>query len=513
MNDRIDPALAGEMPRAVPADAPVAQLPEIFDAQRAAFAADMSPSREARVDRLDRLLRLTEEHQGEIADAISADFGHRSRHETDLADIFIVISAIRQTRRHVGRWMKPRQRRDAVAAAAGAQRGRSRSRSASSASSARGTIRSSSRCCPAAAALAAGNRVMLKPSELTPRFSALLQRIVAESFAAGRVRGRFPATSRSGARSRQPAVRPSVLHRIDGRRPPGGAGCRAEPHAGHARARRQVAGDHRRRLRHRRCGARGSPSPSFSTPGRPAWRPITCWCRARASTSSWRRCGDAVAAMYPSFCRQPRLHEHRERPALSTALPAGRRRAARAARRRSVSAPAGARRRCRGPQVRADAARRRRRRHGRDATRRSSGPLLPIVPYDTLDEAIAYVNASPRPLALYWFGRNGARRDHVLRSTISGGVTINDACWHVARRTCRSAASVRAAWAPITASTASGRSPRRSRCCTRRGSTAFGLFRPPYGRRFETVIALAQALLLNTPDDIAGHQERRCSKD
>jgi coniferyl-aldehyde dehydrogenase len=58
------------------------------------------------------------------------------------------------------------------------------------------------------------------------------------------------------------------------------------------------------------------------------------------------------------------------------------------------------------------------------------GPLLPVVPYDTLDEAIAYVNARERPLALYWFGQSKAAREQVLAQTISGGVTINDCMWH-----------------------------------------------------------------------------------
>ena len=44
------------------------------------------------------------------------------------------------------------------------------------------------------------------------------------------------------------------------------------------------------------------------------------------------------------------------------------------------------------------------------------GPLLPVLPYETLDDAIAYVNARPRPLALYWFGRDTAHRDRVLRA-------------------------------------------------------------------------------------------------
>ncbi len=61
------------------------------------------------------------------------------------------------------------------------------------------------------------------------------------------------------------------------------------------------------------------------------------------------------------------------------------------------------------------------------------GPLLPVVAYRTLDEAIAYVNARARPLALYWFGRSASERDAVLARTVSGGVTINDCLFHVAQ--------------------------------------------------------------------------------
>ena len=61
------------------------------------------------------------------------------------------------------------------------------------------------------------------------------------------------------------------------------------------------------------------------------------------------------------------------------------------------------------------------------------GPVLPIVEYADLDDAIARVNRRERPLALYWFGRDAARRDRVLRETVSGGVTVNDCLWHLAQ--------------------------------------------------------------------------------
>ena len=58
------------------------------------------------------------------------------------------------------------------------------------------------------------------------------------------------------------------------------------------------------------------------------------------------------------------------------------------------------------------------------------GPILPIVAYDTLDEAIALVNAGERPLALYWFGDDAARTARVLDETTSGGVVVNDTLLH-----------------------------------------------------------------------------------
>jgi acyl-CoA reductase-like NAD-dependent aldehyde dehydrogenase len=58
------------------------------------------------------------------------------------------------------------------------------------------------------------------------------------------------------------------------------------------------------------------------------------------------------------------------------------------------------------------------------------GPIFPVVPYDSLDEAINYVNDRPRPLALYYFDHDQRRIDRVLRETVSGGVTINDIYLH-----------------------------------------------------------------------------------
>ena len=60
------------------------------------------------------------------------------------------------------------------------------------------------------------------------------------------------------------------------------------------------------------------------------------------------------------------------------------------------------------------------------------GPVLPIVPYDNLNEALEYVNDRPRPLALYLFSHESGCQNKVLDNTHSGGVCINDTLMHVA---------------------------------------------------------------------------------
>ena len=59
------------------------------------------------------------------------------------------------------------------------------------------------------------------------------------------------------------------------------------------------------------------------------------------------------------------------------------------------------------------------------------GPILPVLEYESLDEAIALVNARPKPLALYLFSSNKEKQAQVLASTSSGGVCINDTIMQV----------------------------------------------------------------------------------
>jgi coniferyl-aldehyde dehydrogenase len=61
------------------------------------------------------------------------------------------------------------------------------------------------------------------------------------------------------------------------------------------------------------------------------------------------------------------------------------------------------------------------------------GPVLPVLPYRSLDEAVDFIAARDRPLALYCFSNRRRERERVLGGAISGGVTLNGTLLHVAQ--------------------------------------------------------------------------------
>ncbi|GAB5459577.1 MAG: coniferyl aldehyde dehydrogenase [Henriciella sp.] len=58
------------------------------------------------------------------------------------------------------------------------------------------------------------------------------------------------------------------------------------------------------------------------------------------------------------------------------------------------------------------------------------GPILPVKTYTETSEPVEYINQKPRPLALYYFGENADERDYITANTSSGGVTLNDVIFH-----------------------------------------------------------------------------------
>jgi coniferyl-aldehyde dehydrogenase len=118
------------------------------------------------------------------------------------------------------------------------------------------------------------------------------------------------------------------------------------------------------------------------------------------------------------------------------------------------------------------------------------GPLLPVLTYKGIDEAIAYVNAHPRPLALYLFEKNRATIDRVMENTVTGGVSINETLLHVAQDNLPfggvGASGMGAYHGEHGFETFSKMKP----IFHQSALNGLGLFKPPYGKTFERMMRL-----------------------
>ena len=154
-----------------------------FDRLKAAYRRDPVPSLRARREALHKLKQLTKNNADALVEAIREDFGHRSRHDSQLAEIFPILQLVNYIDRNLKSWMKP-ERRGVPATFLPA--------SAEIIRQPLGVIGVVSpwnypfnlTAGPLAYALAAGNRVFIKPSEATPKTSALMNALFTEAFGA-----------------------------------------------------------------------------------------------------------------------------------------------------------------------------------------------------------------------------------------------------------------------------------------------------------------------------------------
>lgn len=407
---------------------PPTNLAAHFEVQRQAFARESYPSWEVRISRLDRLLALTETHEDAIVRAISTDFRGRSAHETRLAELFIVRAGIRHARAHLKRWMRNRR------VATGLQFLPGYNRLAPQPLGVVGVVSPWNypfqlAMGPTLAALAAGNRVLIKPSELTPNFSALLEQLVGAAFdpdelsvvngdaETGKAFVGLPfdhlfftgstAVGRQVAQAAAVNLTPVTLE-LGGKSPAIlDASCDR-----HAAIQRLAFG-------------------KLLNAGQTCIAPDYLLVPTGQAQSVANQLAAAIARLYPALVSNPdytAIISARHRQRLVDMVQEARDMGAHVVEVNPAGEHFDVLSRKLPPTLVIGAA---------DTTRLMReeifGPVLPIVEYDDLDDAIARVRRSGHPLALYWFGRNAARRDRVLRETLSGGVTVNDCLWHLAQ--------------------------------------------------------------------------------
>ena len=158
-----------------------ADLRGLLERQRAAVMAAPFPSAADRQEKLRRLESAVKKNQVAIADAISADFGNRSRFETVMSEIVATTAACAHARKHVAGWMKPQRR------AVGLNYMPASNHVEYTPLGVVGVVAPWNYPIyltfgPLVDILAAGNRCMIKPSELTPATSALTAKLLADIF-------------------------------------------------------------------------------------------------------------------------------------------------------------------------------------------------------------------------------------------------------------------------------------------------------------------------------------------
>jgi coniferyl-aldehyde dehydrogenase len=405
--------------------ASLAELDRLFALQRAAFERERCPDLSTRRDRLRRLLRLVLDDEPALIAAIDADFGGRSAHETRLAELFVVASDAKRALDNLRRWMRPQQ----VPTPLHLLPGRAEIRRQP-----QGVVGIVSpwnyplqlALVPAVGALAAGNRVLLKPSELTPRFSALLKERVSRHFSAdefavvegdavvGQAFVALPwdhlfftgstAVGRQVARAAAENLTRVTLE-LGGKSP-----ALFDADADFAAAAPRLA------------------SGKLLNAGQTCIAPDYALVPAARVNEFVTAVTVAVGRLYPTLASNPDytsiinarhyarllalVDDARKKGATIVSLNPAEDKLEVGGRKLAPALVVGV--------------------NDSMAIMREEifGPLLPVEAYETLDEAIAKVNVRPRPLAFYYFGRNRARCERVLRETIAGGVTVNDTLWH-----------------------------------------------------------------------------------
>ena len=397
----------------------------ILAKQRSAFLAYGPPSLAERRANLKKLRAALLGRRADFEAALDADFGHRSRHETSIMEILVLIWGIDYLHKSLRRFMRGERRHVALPMLL------ARARVEYQPLGVIGIMAPwnypfSLALMPLATALAAGNRAMIKPSEFTPKTSALLVEMLSDTFSEEEV----AVVTGDAVVGAAFAALPFDHLFFTGSTTVGRAVMRAAsenlvPVTLELGGKSPVLVD------------RGQPLDRVTTDiayGKSANAGQTCIAPdyvllhendVDAFVKAWR---SAVATFYPDgptsddYTSIVNVH-HYER--LRGLLDDAQQKGAQVIETGLSPELAKTREHTLPPTLVLNV-------HDdmRIMQEEIFGPVLPVVTYRELDEAIAYVNARPRPLALYYFGSSAKNRERVLARTISGGVTVNGTLLH-----------------------------------------------------------------------------------
>ena len=402
-------------------------LHEAFETQRRNHLDAEPPSYEVRVNRLDRLGAALAKHADTVVRAISEDFGNRPLAGALAGEVLLQLEEIRTTKRELRAWMKPRRPQPRYLRAAGIDAWVEPTPLGVVAVISPWNFPIALAIQPAIAAIAAGNRVMIKMSELTPATGEALRAAVAEAFEPDEltvVTGGLdiatefsslpfdhlfftgsPAVAKVIARAAAEHLTPVTLE-LGGKNP-----TVVAPDADIATAAGRIV------------AARLANSGQICLSPDYVFVPRAQEAAFLAAAEAACRTALPTVADNVDVCTIINDHHYRRITAMvddarthgasvREVIPPGETLPSPATRRIPFTLITNTK-----PDMAV-------------MTGEIFGPLLPVVPYDTVDEVIAAVNDKPLPLAAYWFGPDSAEFRRFVARTRSGGVTRNDFALH-----------------------------------------------------------------------------------
>jgi coniferyl-aldehyde dehydrogenase len=402
----------------------------VLERQKQAHIREGAPSAELRIDRINRAIGLIVDYQDEICSALSADFGHRSTDQSIMSDVVGCLGGLKEAKKQLRKWMRPDQRSTQFPFSLAGGKSRVEYQPL-------GTVGlitpwnfpMAMTFSPLAGIFSAGNRVMMKPSEYTPRTADLLARMFSKAFDENEVavftggpevgqafsalpfdhiifigatsvgkhimraaaENLVPVTLELGGKSptiigKSSTMQTSTDRIMNGKMLNAGQICLAPDYV-------YVPKDQEDAFV---ASAQRSVATMYPTlKENPDYTSVINqrhYDRLQGYVADARSKGARVVEINPAnedFSQQP---AHKIPPTLVL-------------------------------DVTEDM---------KIAQEEIFGPLLMVKTYAGIDEVIDYVNAHPRPLALYYFGNDQAEKQRVLARTTSGGVAINDVMMHVA---------------------------------------------------------------------------------
>ena len=403
-------------------------LVDILASQRATFLRDGSPTLSQRKTDLRRLRTAILSRRKAIESALNVDFGHRSRHETAMMEIMTPVQGIDYLLRNLRGFMRPRRRHVALTFRFGGARIEYQPL---------GIIGIVSpwnyplalALMPLATAIAAGNRAMIKPSEVTPETSARLSELLGDVFPPDQVAvvtgnasvgAAFTAlpfdhliftgstqVGRAVMRAASENLVPVTLE-LGGKSPVIVAPGHVDANA-----------------------ASGIAFGKLANAGQTCVAPDYVMIHEAEADSFSAAYDRAVSSLYPlgpASADYTSIVNERHFDRLNRLIEDAARKGARV-----IPAGLGAEQARTRPHTLAPTLVLNPTEDMAIMQEEIFGPILPVLTYRDLDEAIAYVNARPRPLALYYFGADDANCRKVLSRTTSGNVGINNTLMHYAQ--------------------------------------------------------------------------------